>query len=359
MKYINHKSMKKVNYADIFSLIKHHKSLTRKEIEALTGLSWGAVSNITNGLLKRGFVVENKQVLRKEAGRIPYELQVNDKDNYFIGLDINISGMKAVLVNLKNEIVEMWNKEPDYENKDMFMKSIIDFVSGIIKKKDKEHIHGIGIAMQGPIDSEEGLSISIKECAGWNSIPICEIIENRFSIKVFLEHDPDCLIYAKHERSPLYNAILIRLDKSIGMAVMSEGRILIGKGMLEIGKILPCYENNGILPLEEYVTQNGMERLYKKEFKKIAEDLSLRNAFQMMSCYLGISIVNMCQLFNADEVILCGNMMEYKHLFYDDTITMIKKYIQKDIRVSVYDVDDAAFGAALIAIEKSIYLLEL
>lgn len=361
MKYINHKSMKKANSTDIFYLIKNNKQLTRKQIEELTGLSWGAVSNITGELVNKGYVIEKKQPSKSKAGRIPKELMINPNDFFFIGLDINISGLKAVLVNLENDIKATWNEMPDYTDKDTFLKSILAFIDKIMTEYAKSHILGMGIAMQGEIDTNKGMSINVKQCKGWENVPLLSIISDRFQMPVFIEHDPDCILYAEHIEKDLSSALLIRLDRSIGMAVMSQGAMIRGKGMLEIGKMVVSSDLN----LEDVVTQNGIERAYMKPFKQIADDANANisyasEIFKEMNKHLSMVIVNMSVLFNVKKVILCGNIMEYKDVFFDDLNDKIQKRLTGNIEnITTTDIKNAAYGAALIAIEKSAYVLDL
>ena len=54
--FINNEDMKAANTRDVFRLIRHHASLTRKQIEDYTHLSWGTVSNITSRLLEMGYL---------------------------------------------------------------------------------------------------------------------------------------------------------------------------------------------------------------------------------------------------------------------------------------------------------------
>ena len=52
--------------------------------------------------------------------------------------------------------------------------------------------------------------------------------------------------------------------------------------------------------------------------------------------------------------------MEYKDVFFDDLNDKIQKRLTGNIEnITTTDIKNAAYGAALIAIEKSAYVLEL
>ena len=87
--------MKQANAADILFLIRECGQITRKQIEALTGLSWAAVSGITARLIEHGYITECKSAQSTGAGRTPFQLEINGADHFVIGLDVNSSGLRA------------------------------------------------------------------------------------------------------------------------------------------------------------------------------------------------------------------------------------------------------------------------
>ena len=60
--------MKKNNTLKVFKALKEHGALSRREIENVTGLSWGTVSTVSGDLLSRGFIVAQKQ-FKRAVGR--------------------------------------------------------------------------------------------------------------------------------------------------------------------------------------------------------------------------------------------------------------------------------------------------
>lgn len=360
-KFMNQEDMKYENCMDVFYLIRELKQTTRKQIEAVTGLSWGAVSNITSRLLKHRFIVECRPEGGTGPGRTPSYLEVNPDCYCTIGLDVNLTGMKAELVNLKNQSLKTWSCESNYSSKESLLSSIKSIFEMVFNDEEckKYEIMGIGIAMQGIVDAQRGISVSLTQCKEWRDVPLASILEEKYKIPVWLEHDPNCILLAHGENSPVENAVLLRLDRAMGMSVMLENKIVGGRGMFEIGHTLvvpegePCScGNKGCL--EAYASVSAMEQRLERPFSQLLKDAAAQDVdaiacFEEMAFWLGISIYNIRKIFNVPDIILCGELTEGKEFFIKD----LEKR-NEGVRFTVIDANCASYGAAMIALDKSI-----
>ncbi|MBQ2614200.1 MAG: ROK family protein [Clostridia bacterium] len=368
-KYINQMDMKQANAADIFALIRKSRRITRKEIEAKTGFSWGAVSTIASLLIEKNYIRELKCEQPKGAGRAPSYLEVNTTDHFVLGVDINISGFKSVLVNLQNEIVGNNFYKATYSDKDSLLSEIIKFIKETMTLADSKNIIGIGVAMQGLVDAKNGISVSIPHCKDWSNVPLSYIISKEFDLPVFIEHDPDCILYAVSTEQIYKNAILLRVDKGIGMSVLSGGKIFGKPGMFEIGHTIAV--PNGMLCscgkqgcLEAYASMSGMATLAGCRFDELVQkvksgDKKSQEIFYDMAKYLAVALLNASHMLCISRIVLCGDMWQYKDLFYDAFLNSLKEIDSKNsLEFSFIDVENAATGAALIAIEHAIKYID-
>ena len=363
-KYMNQMDMKKANAADIFALIRKSEKITRKEIEAKTGFSWGAVSTITSSLLEREYIREYKCESIKGAGRTPSYLVVNETAHYVLGVDINSSGFHAVLVNLKNEVISHHTYKASYSDKESLLAEIMKFISEALIGADGKHVIGIGVAMQGVVDAKNGISVSVPHCKDWKDVPLAYILSKEFEVPVFIEHDPDCILYAASHQQVYKNAILLRVDKGIGMSVLMDGKIFNRLGAFEIGHTVAV--PNGMMCscgkagcLEAYASMRGMTNLAGEEFECLAEKAKAgedyaKNLFQQMAMHLALAICNVSQLLCIRHIVLCGEMWKYKELFFEEFLKNVEAMSsQRKLDFTFIDVDHAATGAALIAIENA------
>ncbi len=362
--------MKQANAADILFLIRECGQITRKQIEALTGLSWAAVSGITARLIEHGYITECKSAQSTGAGRTPFQLEINGADHFVIGLDVNSSGLRAVLINLKNTVLQSWSHPADFTSRQSLLNGITALTKQVLASAGKRHILGVGVAMQGLVDAKNGISIRLPQCKNWSQVPLAQLLQNTLRLPVFLEHDPNCILYARTADSDADNAILLRVDNGIGMAVMLDGRILDRPGMFELGHTTAVPDGprcdcgrNGCLEL--YASQSGMAQLAQMPFAQLAQqaraqDSAAKQRFADMARHLATALCNAAHLLHIPEVVLCGDMWNYNDLFYDAFIQHTARLCpDRPLCFSTIDVENAALGAALIALERSISQLQI
>jgi predicted NBD/HSP70 family sugar kinase len=370
-KFINQDEMKRMNLTDVFRFIKGRRQTTRKTIEAATGLSWGAVSKIAARLIETGFVTERKPADGAGVGRTPSFLEINGGGRYAVGLDINMTGMTAALLNLRNEQVRKWRGDADYTDRDTLLASIKRFARGVFEDAGQMgEVVGTGVAMQGVVDAENGVSARLPQCAGWQNVRLAEILQAEFRVPTYLEHDPNCVLIAESERRKLGNAVLLRIDKGVGMAVMLGGRVIGGVGLFEIGHTavvpdgLPC-ACGGRGCLEIYASISGFERQFGAPFVEIVSRARSGGGaalalFDGMAARLGAAIRNAACLFNAGDVFLCGEMTECADLFLEKARRVVRESgFGGKARFTLTDVENAAFGAALVAIDKAVNNIQI
>ena len=327
-KFISQKDMRIANIFEVLSLIRREKTVTRKEIQKLMGLSWGGVSQIVSRLLELSYVVEEKSTDNTTSGRKPGCIEVNAADNFIVGIDVNVTGLYAVVMNLKNEIIYEEYKKPDRSNKGGFLRSVYEVLDSVMEKYKENKIMTLGVAMQGEVDAENGISlgISVKE---WKNVPLGELLSERYDVPVYITHDPDCILSAA-SRENKEDAILVRVDEGLGMAVMKNGSLIVGAGMHEIGM---CN-----------VVSNGESELLHKVF--YGNERSLDEKISALSYVVGNAVI----LYNVKKLLVCGNVLDKDELF-DKFKSLTEKYAGRSIDARNYDVKRAAFGAAIFAID--------
>lgn len=349
-KYINQQDMKDSNVYNVLRLIRKEGRLTRRNIEAKTNLSWGAVSNATAILLERNYIKEVEFQKSKGPGRIPIYLEVNPDEYFTVGLDVNKSGLFAVLINMKNEVKYFTLRKIEHFEESALITEIFSIISEVLDFAKGHSILGIGIAMQGLVDSGNGISVRFPACENWENVNIKKIVEDEFEIPVFVEHDPECILYAHSESQNMEDCILIRVDNGIGMAVMIDGKTFKRFGAFELGHLISEDE----MPLEYFASVDGIEKMTGESFEAVKEkaysgDESMLAVFLKMGQLLGKSIRNVSELLNVRNVLVCGEMFEHKELFYD----VLKDYSGEKVKYFEADVKNAATGAGMIAMNLS------
>ncbi len=361
-KCINQQDIKQANASDVFNIIRKNGALTRSQLQDTTNLSWGAISNIVARLSEDKYIVETKADRGSGAGRIPSYLEVNSFDHFIIGLDINASGFKAVLMNLKNEVVNRYFKEPSYVDKASMLAELFEFVGDVLSGAKGYNILCAGVAMQGLVDSQNGISIQGPMLEDWEEVPLARLLEKKIKIPVYLEHDPDCSLYAFSIKSKLTDALLIRIDKGIGMSVMQNGEIYKRIGMFELGHIVVVPNGEKCVCgkrgcLQAYASQAGLSAGSGLPFETLVENArkgeeKAVELFKNMAEHLAREISNISHLLCINNIVLCGDMWNYRDVFAPEFTKKLADYGAGDLNLIIAETEHAARGAAFIAIER-------
>jgi predicted NBD/HSP70 family sugar kinase len=353
--------MKQSNLANVFALIRSRGALTRKQISEKTDMSWGAVSSIISELLEQGYIVERKAQSKDSAGPIPSYLEVNGGVHFSVGLDINDTGLRGVLVNLKNEVVQSFWRDIDLRDKDSLLSDVLSFTEEILDAAQGKHVLCIGIAMQGIVDAKAGVSIRIPgRIEDWNSVPIAYIIEKETGIPTHAEHDPNCILYATCPLKSKEDTILIRADHGIGMSVIMDGRVIDKPGIFEIGHTvvvkdgIPCScGKRGCL--DRYASIRGIAKRAGKAFCDVCSDAANGNSkaqqyFNEAAEHLAFAIGNISHILAINNIVLCGTLWDHRELFFEYFCECIKKNDpESNLKFTFADVADAPLGASMIA----------
>jgi predicted NBD/HSP70 family sugar kinase len=349
-KILNQQDMRELNLNSILRLIRHCGPVTRRQIEAALDLSWGAVSGATATLLQGGFIKEIKAPEASGAGRTPVALIANPNDHFLLGLDVNRSGLRGVVTDMTGQVLHRVKTEPTAATRDEWIAEIENLTQRLLDLVTGHAVLAIGIAMQGAVDSKNGISANFP-AAGWQDIPLAALLREKFGFPVFVEHDPDCILYAASADRELRDAILLRVDKGTGMAVMLDGKIFQRFGAFELG-----FTTQNGRRLDDSITTRGIAQAAGSPFSAVACAAAQGNEgavalFDRLAADLGTAICNVSALFHVKEFLLCGDMMSHRHLFWERLGAALSPH---GIQADVTDVEQAAVGAALLAAERHI-----
>lgn len=171
MRAMNVRKMYETNISLVLNTIRTNQGISRYEISRITNLSPSAVSSIVNFLIKSRFIIEiPKNVI--SIGRKPIGLFLNNKTYFSIGIEIESDKITGVVINLVGEII---GQKVDYISSSINYKDVLDKVIDIyfsLSQDFKEdQILGLGIAIPGMVDSQNGISI-FSENLGWHNVHI-------------------------------------------------------------------------------------------------------------------------------------------------------------------------------------------
>ncbi len=349
--------------------------ISKRELQQKTSLSWGSVSTMVEELQAMGYVVT---VGKSEGhiGRRATNYAINTRINHIIGIDFNASGITAVLTDLCGGIIKHMFRPLQLLTYERVLDVLLDVTSDIIESDTpNSRILGIGIAVQGIVDVNHGVSVCFPQISNWNNVRLSEIFEKKFGIRTFLMHDPDCILFAERtlglKKSKRNDIALVRLDKGIGLSLSIDGFITTSKYISELGHICVDYNgprcicgNRGCLEL--YASVDGILMRYY-EISKVDYDPNINfmalallategdeiclGLFSDMSKYLGTALSSLANILPVDSIILYGSMIQARELFDAQMNQHMNQHLyggkKVEILYSELDLNAPALGAAL------------
>lgn len=362
--------IKKSNTLKFFRTLRQHASLSRKDLETLTGLSWGSISTISSELLQKNLIVAEKEAAT--TGRPPERLAINPSACLSLGIDINSVGLSLNVVNIAGQSVHAQFVPLPNAEKESLLATLKEEVKNILSQFPA--LIGINLSMQGKLNRKTGVSIRTNFFRDWKDVPLVKIFEEEFGIPTELYHDPEALLtfhlHHDHRVKDAGNCIVIRVDDGIGMAQFFNGRLY------ETGDDTSCELGHTIvvpdgLPcacgkqgcLEAYSSLRGMKAVYAAEKGKLsadfvaqldAQDAAARDVMDRACKHLGIAIANLFTLSDPDYILLDGVVPAQFPAYYELVLSYAKEYLNGDCKLlkATYRRDAAAIGACLLTIEK-------
>lgn len=358
-KYITLENLKQKNLSDILLYIMYKGKTSRREIQDGTGFSWGTVSTSVSLLIEKGYVKEiSGDLVNTGVGRKSSFLCVNGDKIVGLGVDVNRTGVEAVIMGL--------DASEKYKETFPFNASTLEEVLALIEKiidkliaycNDKFEIKSLGISFQGEIDGEKGISYAFPGIENWKEFNIKEYFFNKYSLPVYFEHDPKCMLYSLKSSNNAENVLLIRADDGIGLSVMQNGKIMEDKKKFEFGHTLvfvdKSFNNNN--NLEYFSSASGISKQAGISFGEIKKNPdNYIEYFERATDYLSVAIYNLFVLFRPESIILTGELFATN--IYDTLLKeKLKKYINDQSVEIITDLNlSAAKGVALNALKYNV-----
>lgn len=393
MKAVNIKKMHETNISLVLNVIKANDGISRYEISRLTGLSPSAVSKIVTLLIETGFVSEDSKKTKNASGRKPIGLSLRDDTHFPIGIEIESDRITGIVINLAGEVVRQTfvniSSESSYND---ILDKVIDIYSLLSKDFDSEQIMGIGVAIPGLIDVNNGISI-FSENLGWYNVPVREILGKYIHKPIFIEQNIKTVTLGELWYGAgigKKNVACVRVGSGISVGFVINGSIYKGSNGVvgELGHTVIEIDGNrckcgGQGCLESYVSTRVLidkvtEGIKNKVFTRVSlngktrgeileeifkagkgGDRFIQNILDEMGRYLGIGIANIINLFNPEVVIITGGLAKAGELILDSIIRTVKFRIfppipgfnMPEITTSKLGVFTCAIGAATLVIE--------
>lgn len=356
----NLKLIQELNRSIILKMIRHYGPISRSEIAKKNKISPTTVTAAVKELIYQGLVYEDG-VGVSTGGRKPVLVRFSSDSKFIIAVAITNSSIKIAEMNLEAKV----RRQKIFPVYNLTGKLVIDYLLKSIGQfleaySDLTKCIGISIISPGIIDVEKGIIYENTKLKLKN-IPLKEMVEKQFKLKIWLENDANAIALAE-KRFGAYrkfkNLIYITISDGVGAGIIVNGSIFRGRrgGAGEVGHTsidrngIPCdCGNTGCL--ENYINwptiyskvlssvakgkHTMMSELVKGDISRITpsifrdalkkDDQLAKEVMKDTAAYLATAIINLVNLLNPDVIILGGKVAYDNHFL----LSQVKKLVFK------------------------------
>jgi glucokinase-like ROK family protein len=302
------------------------------------------ISNLIQELENEGYVMPAAPGPLK-VGRPPNALKLNPEAGYILGLDIGHTHIKAILLNLLQEIVVEQNiLTTNIEDSRLLLRNLIELKNRVLKHTGirNDQILGTGVAIPGLVNSSSGWSYTYLSMEDQGTR---QMLEEALGTVVRIENDVKAMALAELEFGQarnLKNVACVNLGWGIGMGLILNGSIYYGKSgfagefghitVVDNGALCHCGKRGcletvssgrAIGEIARNRLKNGEQSRMKDDLPALEDideekvvryarkgDLLCIEILQNAGEYLGRSIGEIINLFNPELIILGGRGSE-------------------------------------------------
>ena len=241
-------------------------------------------------------------------------------DKTIIGVDIG--GTNIGLGRVANNQIEKF-KSFDISaqgTKEKILDEIINAVQSVFDK----HVTGIGIGVPSLVDVNKGIVYNVQNIPSWNEVHIKDILEEQFSIPVYVNNDANCFVVGEKyfgSAKNFNNIVGITIGTGFGAGIIANNRLYSGIncGAGEFGSI-PYNDQT----FEFYCSGQFFENVHNTKGYLLFEgakngDLHSLEIFAEFGYHFGNAIKAI--LFSVDpEAIILGGSVSKAYTYFRDTM---------------------------------------
>ncbi|MAU12552.1 MAG: hypothetical protein CL607_22210 [Anaerolineaceae bacterium] len=239
----NRNLIKAMNRSLILNAIRREGQLSRTQLVGYSGLSTGAVSQITTDLLNNNWLLETGES-EFTGGRRQTFLRLNPRAGYAVGVKLMEDRVVCAITDMEARIIQ-------HEDRHIKSNTSQDAIAQVTKAIDdairasgisREKMLGVGIGVAGVVDPHTG-SVLYSPYSGWRNLPLAKLLEDQINLPTYVENDVNTLTLSEY----LFGAgrfhadfVVFTVGRGIGMGMMLAGQLYqgLGGGAGEIGHII-------------------------------------------------------------------------------------------------------------------------
>lgn len=388
--------VRELNLSLVLRFIHNEAPVSRAQIAQVTGLNKSTVSSLVEDLLKRQLVHETG-INSVGTGRPATLLEINPQAGGIVGIELGVDFVAVALTDFTGQI--LWRKMASIEQaeeQDATIAETLELARQAIDYCQELNLHllGLGLAMPGTVDLEEGVLIFAPNLH-WKNVPLRKIYSENTGLKVFIENDANAATIAEHLFGVARhnrNFIFVFAGVGIGGGLFLNGKLHRGKNGYagEIGHSpimaepfqTPCHcGNRGCW--ETYANQHSIIRRVQARLevkrnsiipslmaeqnsplsiaiiKQAADagDVEALEALSETGKAMGIGFASLINILNPEKIILGGPLSIVGDYLLPSIKSIATKHSLPEMRPTVeivlsgFETDASLIGAVSIVVD--------
>lgn len=268
------------NECRVLDLILKNVRMSQVDISKNIGISKAAVSKIVSKLKRYKLISEISVDVAKSKGRPKQYLVISNSNKKIIGINFSKDLFEISLGSIYGEILKTKTKKFFMKKNMTIVEILLNELDSFIKSAEEFEIIGIGICVNGIVDSSSRTVLS-QIYYKWENLNLAEIIEKRYNIPVIIESNIRAILKAEmffSQLKDMKNLLYLYIKDGISLAIMIDNKILLGDNNRagQITHYRPAYNDNKLCECSKKGCINSM---YSENtiLLKIQEQCELEN----------------------------------------------------------------------------------
>jgi len=172
---------------------------------------------------------------------------VTDDTGLVVGIDVG--GTKIALlatdVASGDDLAQERFPTPTDAGPMAFIEMLVESIQSLVNAtgRSPDSLRAVGIAMPGQVEFDHGRVISAGNLAGWEDIPLRDLVSRALAVPVFVEQDANAAALGERWRGgakKMHNFVFLALGTGVGAGVVVNGRLHRGfhNGAGELGNLI-------------------------------------------------------------------------------------------------------------------------
>lgn len=222
------------NAALVLATVVADGPLSRARVAAGTGLTRATVGSIVDDLLESGLLVEQGTSSATGVGRPGTDLALSPEGAAGVGVELNIDGLTAVVVDLAGRVRHREHRPGDQRGRSTaaILRSVAGLVDRALDAAGLEGlpVRGVGVAVPGLVDLGEQV-LRLAPNLGWTDVPVVARLAayaDRAWPAVTLDNEANLAALGELWAGAPGSAesfVLVNGDVGVGAGVVLDGRL--------------------------------------------------------------------------------------------------------------------------------------